>query len=166
MCDGPLLVRRRRLPHPFTTGGTSIPMNKRFWRDLVASPNHGLWQGAIPQPPTSPRGVKENAVFDAVMGLAKAEEDKERLGELLADAVERGQVRVQFTDEKQKRSGRPPNAIADSQMLHDIRVKNPKSDGWTIFRNRLTAPPDKGRQVSMTTARRRFRKAVSTLAQK
>jgi len=141
-------------------------MNKRFWRDLVASPNHGLWQGAIPQPPTSPQGVKENAVFDAVMGLAKAEEDKERLGELLADAVGEGRVRVKASDGKKTRRGRRSNGETDAKLLNEIRAKNPKSDEWTKFKNHLTAPPHGRTPVNGDTARRRYVKAVAILARK
>ncbi|HZZ21248.1 MAG TPA: hypothetical protein VFE60_01055 [Roseiarcus sp.] len=50
-------------------------MNNRYWRDLVAR-DHGLWRGAIPVT------VAENLVFDAVMRLAKKEEDDELLAEL------------------------------------------------------------------------------------
>lgn len=140
-------------------------MTQRFWRDLVASPAHGLWRGAIPQPPTSPQGVKENFFFDVVMRLAEAEEDREKLGDLLVKAAHEGRVRVTPSDGKQKRKGRPPNDIADCEMLRDIRAKNPKSDGWTIFKNRLTAPPDKGKQLALATARRRYKRADSILAQ-
>ena len=85
-------------------------------------------------------GVKENAVFDAVMSLAKAEADEERLGELLVDAFREGEVRVKPAGEKPERRGRRANVVADSKILADIRAKNPKSDGRKYFIDRLTAP--------------------------
>jgi hypothetical protein len=141
-------------------------MTKRPWRDLVASPDRGLWQGAIPRAPTSPQGRKENLFSDVVMRLAKMEGDKEKLGELLANAVERGQVRVKLTDEKPERRGRKPNGSADANMLQDIRAKNPKSDEWTKFKNRLTVPALGRLPVSVDTARRRYKKSVALLDQK
>ena len=53
-------------------------MNNRYWRDLIASSDHGLWRGALPVT------AKENFFFDIVMRLAKKEEDDEKLEKLLA----------------------------------------------------------------------------------
>jgi hypothetical protein len=133
-------------------------MTQRFWRDLVASNDHGMWQGAIPQPPTSPQGVEENFFSDVVLGLAKAEEKKERLGELLADAVHEGRVRLELAapDEGKplkhsrtgKRPGRPPKEEDHREMLREIRTANPESDGWAKFKKRLAG------QLSPRVARR------------
>ena len=120
----------------------------------------------IPRAPTSPEGRKENFFSDAVMRLAKAEADEERLGELLADAFRaRASSTSNLRGEKPERKGRRPNAVSDSKILADIRAKNPKSDGRKHFMDRLTALADKGKQLGMTTARRRYNKAAALLAE-
>ena len=153
-------------------------MPRRFWRDLVASSDHGLWRGAIPQPPTSPQGVKENFLFDLVMRLAETEEDEEKLGELLVKVARQGRLertsepvappatseKLLGSDENEKpRGGRRPNESADDELLAEIRAQNPKSDGRKKFIDFLTLPYPKGRDLKPETARRRYVKAAARL---
>jgi hypothetical protein len=157
---GPLLpppasLHDRRDQHPYDS--TILARFHRVARPWAMARRHTAT-------PTSPQGVKENFFFDIVMRLVKKEADKEKLGELLADAAHEGRVRVKPADEKKTRIGRRPNEPGDVEMLREIRAQNPKSEGWTKFRKRLTAPSDRGKQVAVATARRRYVRAAAILA--
>jgi hypothetical protein len=138
-----------------------MTMNKRFWRDLIASPDHGLWRGAIPVTD------KENFFSDVVHKLAQAEEDEEKLGELLVAAARQGRVNLEPTEADKTgkgRVGRPSKLAADCDMLREIRATTRGSDGQWEFKTRLTQNPNKDKRIDKTAAQRRYRKAAEVLA--
>ena len=62
--------------------------------------------------------------------------------------------------------GRPPKADVYREMLRDIRVQDPGSDGETEFKRRLTRRPgEQGGSLNKRTAQRRYAQAARALAQ-
>jgi hypothetical protein len=66
---------------------------------------------------------------------------------------------------KRARPGRPSKADDYRDMLHEIRTKNPESDGEVEFKGRLTRPGDGGKPLSKKTARYWYTKSAAALAQ-
>jgi hypothetical protein len=64
----------------------------RYWREVLASGGHGLWQG-------EPKTDRELAFHDAVVHAAEAEERETVLARVLLQEVRQGRVNVQGTSE-------------------------------------------------------------------